>query len=80
MAEDEIKDKIRELALINDFDLTENLDEIVKAKLRFFGEYDWFLCPCDRESDERFCCSIRCQKDVKETGMCHCNLFKRKEK
>ena len=62
----------------NDFELTNNVDKIINVKLRFFGEDFYQRCPCDRDNSERFCCSIQCQKDVRETGACHCNLFKRK--
>ena len=79
MTEATIKAKIEELAKFNGFELTGNVDKIINAKLRFFGEDDWRKCPCDRDNPGRFCCSTLCKADVKETGTCHCNLFKRKE-
>lgn len=77
--EKEIKQTLEELAIANDFELSNNVDKIIAAKLRFFGEEEWRRCPCDRDNSGRFCCSTQCQKDVRETGSCHCNLFKRKE-
>ena len=76
--EKEIKQTLEELAIANDFDLSSNVDKIIAAKLRFFGADEWRRCPCDRDNNGRFCCSTQCQKDVRETGACHCNLFKRK--
>ena len=73
-----IKSKLEELANINGFTLSENADKIINAKLRFFGE-EWQKCPCDRDNNERFCCSQLCKADVRTTGTCHCNLFKKKE-
>ena len=75
---EEIKETLQKLAEDNGFELTGNVDKIIAAKLRFFGEDEWRKCPCDRVNQGRFCCSTQCQKDVRETGTCHCNLFKRK--
>ena len=73
---EKIKETLKKLAKENDFELTENVDKIIAAKLRFFGKDEWRKCPCDRNNQGRFCCSNQCQKDVRETGTCHCNLFK----
>ncbi|MBQ9737902.1 MAG: hypothetical protein IJV75_00095 [Alphaproteobacteria bacterium] len=78
MVEERIKSEIKEMADNIGFDLTDNVDKIIKAKLRFFGEENWRKCPCDRGNEERFCCSNQCQKDVNENGVCHCNMFKRR--
>lgn len=75
----EVKEKIQELANINDFKLSDNADKIIAAKIRFFGEDDWQRCPCDRDNKSRFCCSQLCQSDVRTNGECHCRLFLRKE-
>lgn len=75
---EEIKKEILKIAETNDFEVSNNIDKIINAKLRFFGEDEWRRCPCDRDNNGRFCCSTQCQKDVRETGACHCNLFKRK--
>lgn len=77
--QERIKTTIKELAEINGFELSDNVDKIINAKLRFFGEENWSACPCCRDDSTRFCCSIQCQKDVKENGTCHCSLFKRKD-
>lgn len=74
-----IKKKIKELAKINGFKLSDNVDKIINAKIRFFGEDEWYKCPCERENESRFCCSQLCQTDVRTKGECHCRLFLRKE-
>ena len=79
MSNEDIKVKIKELAKKHNFDISDNVDKIINIKLRFFGEEEWIRCPCDRDNLGRFCCSTQCQKDVRETGSCHCNLFKRKD-
>lgn len=78
MSNNEIKDKMQELANINGFELSDNVDKIINAKLRFFGEDEWQKCPCDRDNKERFCCSQLCQTDIRTNGECHCRLFIKK--
>lgn len=78
MVNDVIKSKIQKIAELNNFNLSENIDKIINAKVRFFGEENWQKCPCDRDNNERFCCSSRCQADVRTHGTCHCNLFKKR--
>lgn len=73
----EVVEKIKELADRNGFDVTDNIEKIARAKNRMFGD-EWQTCPCDRDNQERFCCSQLCQSDVRSKGVCHCNLFKRK--
>lgn len=75
---EEIKKTLEEMANVRGFELTENADKIIKAKLRFFGEDNWQKCCCIRD-DEHFCMSIACEKDVRKNGRCDCNLFKLKK-
>ena len=74
---EEIKEKIRKTAEINNLDLTDNLDRIAKTKLMFFGTKLWVKCPCDPESD-RACISKHCRQDIENDGLCHCQLYKKK--
>jgi len=74
---EEIKEKIRKTAERNNLDLTDNLDRIAKTKLMFFGTKLWVKCPCDPESD-RACISKHCRQDIENDGLCHCQLYKKK--
>ena len=74
---EEIKEKIRKTAERNNLELTDNLDRIAKAKLMFFGTKLWVKCPCDPESD-RACISKHCRQDIENDGLCHCQLYKKK--
>lgn len=80
MSTSEIKEKMEKLAKLNGFTLSDNVDKIINAKVRFFGENEWQRCPCDRDNNERFCCSQLCQTDVRVNGECHCRLFEKKER
>ena len=55
-----------------------NVSRIVNAKLMLFKK-DFMRCPCAGNDPERFCGSEKCMKEIKETGQCHCGLFKKKE-
>lgn len=74
-----IENAIIALAETHGYNLSDNLTAIARAKYRFFGVDNWNRCPCDRDNLGRFCCSTQCQKDVRESGSCHCSLFRRKE-
>ena len=73
-----IKSLIKNIARKNKFDV-KNLDNIIKAKIRFFHNGDIKRCPCDGNNPERFCGSPLCITDVINEGHCHCNLFWRKD-
>lgn len=70
--------KIKELAEINNFDVSDNIQKIANAKSRMFDE-SWQRCCCDSGNNERFCCSQLCQSEIRANGICHCGLFKRKD-
>lgn len=70
--------KIKELAELHGFELSQNVQKIANAKSRMFDE-DWQRCCCDSGNNERFCCSQLCQSEIRSNGICHCSLFKRKE-
>lgn len=70
--------KIKELAELHGFELSQNVQKIANAKSRMFDD-EWERCPCDGHNQERFCCSQLCQSDIRTKGLCHCGLFKRKD-
>lgn len=70
--------KIKELAELHGFELSQNVQKIANAKSRMFDD-EWERCPCDGHNQERFCCSQLCQSDIRAKGLCHCGLFKRKD-
>lgn len=77
--QEEIKATMKELAEINGFELSDNVDKIINAKLRFFGLEEWQKCCCVRD-DEHFCISTSCRNEIKQNGRCDCNLFKLPER
>ena len=56
---------------------TENLAKIAKARVRMHR--DITVCPCHPQDTDRGCISAKCLREIKETGMCCCTAFKRKE-
>lgn len=72
----EIISKIRATAARNGYEVTDNIDKIANAKLRFFGCQQWAKCPCDPHSD-RACISKHCKEDIAKDGVCHCNLYRK---
>jgi hypothetical protein len=78
MSKENILHNIEWLADMNGYDLTKFAPNIAAAKERFFGEEEWFRCPCDPESD-RACISDRCHQDIAADGHCHCNCYQLKK-
>ena len=72
--QEEIEEKIKQIAARNNFDLSDNLHKIAKGKLMFFGTKMWMKCPCDPDSD-RACISKHCRQDIENDGICHCQLY-----
>lgn len=71
-----ITQNITNCAKANDYRITANITRIAKAKARFFGVDKWNRCPCYPPDDtEHGCGSVACDKQIKESGICHCNLF-----
>lgn len=77
MSSENVLKQIQWLADMHGYDLTQHAPKIAAAKDRFFGENEWFKCPCDPDSD-RQCISEHCHKDILENGHCHCNCYKLK--
>lgn len=73
-----IKECIEKIAEENGYELTNNVDSIVKAKHRFFGVENYKLCPCDRNGD-RYCISKHCHEDIEKNGICHCSMYRKKQ-
>ena len=78
MTKGEIRIELEKIAKDNNYTLTNNVDRIINAKLRFFGEENWRNCPCVQDS-KHACLSDACRQQIELKGVCHCNLFKRGE-
>lgn len=76
MSKEQIKEELKKIAKDNNYTLTDNIDKIIKAKLRFFGEENWRNCPCVRDG-KHACLSETCREQIESKGVCHCNLFKK---
>lgn len=74
-----IKEEMIKIAKDKNFEISENMEKIIKAKIRMFGENDWKKCPCCVGDDDRYCGSEQCELDTYRENHCHCNLFLFKE-
>lgn len=72
MKSEEIQKEITKFAEENNLLVTKYMPAIAEAKRRMGG--DWRKCPCHREG-KHFCGSETCMKEIKENGVCGCNLF-----
>lgn len=72
-----IYNTLKQLAKENDVELTENAQKI--ADFRAKRQIPLNICPCAKDDVDRGCISAKCMREIKETGTCHCNCFKRKE-
>lgn len=59
-------------------DITDNARKIAKA--RVLTKCPLNLCICDRDDKERGCISPKCMKEIEEDGICHCKLFRKKDR
>lgn len=79
LTEERLRTIIGRVCAVNDFELTDNAEKIIAAKLRMCKE-DLKLCVCDRAPDsKRYCGSAACRRECRENGYCHCHLFKLKD-
>ena len=78
MIKKEIRIELEKIAKDNNYALTNNVDRIINAKLRFFGEENWRNCPCIQDG-KHACLSETCRQQIESKGVCHCNLFKKGE-
>lgn len=77
---EKIENYIKEIAVKNNWDLTSNVHNIAKAKCRMFGLDNWKKCPCYPKEDNIHGCETKaCTQMIEEDGICHCNLFKKKD-
>lgn len=75
-----IKNNIKREAENNNLEITNNIENIAKAKLRFFGVNEWWRCPCYSHDDMIHGCGKEaCLKTIENDGICHCKLFKSKD-
>lgn len=72
-----IEEQMRVAAITAGFDCTEFLPKIARARERM--GLDIHTCPCAANDAERGCISVKCAKEIMETGRCHCNAFKIRE-
>ena len=56
---------------------TENLAKVAKARVRL--RRDITVCPCHAQDIDRGCISAKCLREIKETGLCSCTAYRRKE-
>lgn len=75
--EEQVVNLIKTVAEENNFDVTDNVEKIARAKIRFFGVADWRKCCCVRD-DEHSCISPACRKEIEENGICDCRLYKKR--
>lgn len=72
-----VESYIHSVAKMFGWDVTENLNRITKAKLRFFGIDGWHKCPCYKPTETQYGCGTKaCREQIERDGICHCNLFK----
>ena len=72
----EIYEQMKIIAEEQGYELTENAEKIAKFRAR--TGMDMSVCPCDPKSPYRGCIGSQCKKEIEETGVCHCNCFRRK--
>ena len=72
MFEVELRSLIEKEAGENHFELTDNADKIIKAKLKLnLG----LSCPCHPDDTDAYCISPKCKAATQLLGHCCCNLF-----
>jgi len=78
MTEEEMIQEMLKRAEEFDVEPTENLPKVARARIRMHR--DITVCPCAPDDTDRGCISAKCLREIKETGICHCTCYKRKEK
>jgi len=73
MEEKEIVKRLMYMADALGFDVNNNVEKIAHIKSKH--EEKWRFCCCDPNNPKRYCGSILCEKEIKETGTCLCKLF-----
>jgi len=74
---DEMYLNIEKIAEKYNVELTENARKIARA--RVLTSCPLNLCICDRNDPERGCISEKCMKEIRESGICHCKCFHKKD-
>lgn len=69
----QLKDKAKKADLDYDPSIIEKI-----AKVRIKLGIPLSQCPCDRKDPFRGCISLKCLKEIAETGKCHCGVFIRR--
>lgn len=60
--------------LENNLEYTDNYLKVLKGCHKKNG-----YCPCKLVSEDTFCPCVENLEEIKQTGHCHCNMFKRKD-
>lgn len=66
---------MKTLAAQNNVVMTDNALKI--AEFRAKRNIPIEKCPCDVKDSDRGCISRKCLSEINETGVCHCNCFKK---
>lgn len=69
---------IEKIAEKYNVELTENARKIARA--RVLTNCPLNLCICDRNDPDRGCISAKCMKEIVNDGVCHCKLFRKKDR
>lgn len=70
------RETFEKIAIKNNCSITDNFNKIIRIKK--LGDLG-IRCPCEPDNKLRYCGSPYCMKEMKETGLCHCKLFERKD-
>lgn len=77
-------EKIKDLMIIlskkNNLSLTDNYENVAKAKYMIFSrnKKSPIFCPCESNDEKRFCISEKCLQDIEKNGICHCGCYRKK--
>lgn len=78
MSADEIMNELKQIAVDENFDIDLDVAERI-ARFRVRRNIPMTICPCDPQSKMRGCIGPLCHIEIQKNGVCHCNIFKRKE-
>lgn len=70
-----MEEEMRRLAAENGVECTENLSKIARARGIMNIGID--VCPCSPSDKDRGCISEKCLSEIRESGICHCNCYRR---
>ena len=65
--------ELKKIADKNGFKLSQNAEKV--ARYREVADIPLSICCCHKNDKERFCISQKCMDDIKNNGICACNVF-----